>query len=45
MARECPVNLDHVQTAPKGNIGSLIATLSGEKLDQVREALSFAFEL
>jgi mRNA interferase MazF len=45
MARECAVNLDHVQTVPKGNIGSLIATLSSEKLDQVREALSFALEL
>jgi mRNA interferase MazF len=45
MARDCAVNLDHVQTVPKGNIGPLITTLSREKLHQVREALSFALEL
>ena len=45
MARDCAVNLDHVQTVPKGKIGSLITTLSRENLHRVREALSFALEL
>ena len=45
MARDCAVNLDHVQTVPKGNIGSLITTLSREKLLRVTEALNFALEL
>lgn len=45
MARDCAVNLDHVQTVPKGKIGSLVTTLSREKLKRVGEALSFALEL
>jgi len=45
MARDCAVNLDHVQTVPRGNIGSLITTLSPQKLARVGEALSFALEL
>jgi mRNA interferase MazF len=45
MARDCAVNLDHVQTVPKGRIGSLVTTLSREKLHRVGEALSFALEL
>jgi mRNA interferase MazF len=44
MARDCAVNLDHVQTVPKGSIGSLITTLSREKLLRVTEALNFALE-
>ncbi len=45
MARDCAVNLDHVQTVPKGKIGSLVTTLSREKLNRVGDALSFALEL
>jgi mRNA interferase MazF len=45
MGRDCAVNLDHVQTVPKGKIGSLVTTLSREKLHRVGEALSFALEL
>ena len=45
MARDCAVNLDHLQTVPKGKIGSVITTLSREKLNRVGEALSFALEL
>jgi len=45
MARDCAVNLDHVQTVPRGKIGSLVTTLSREKLHRVGEALSFALEL
>ena len=45
MARDCAVNLDHVQTVARGRIGPLITTLSREKLKRVRDALSFALEL
>jgi mRNA interferase MazF len=45
MARDCAINLDHVQTVSKGKIGSLITTLSREKLHLVTEALSFALDL
>jgi mRNA interferase MazF len=45
MARDCAVNLDHVQTVAKGRIGPLITSLSRDKLNRVREALSFALEL
>jgi mRNA interferase MazF len=45
MGRDCAVNLDHVQTVPKGNIGALITTLNREKLARVGEALSFALEI
>lgn len=45
MARDCAINLDHVQTVSKGNLGALITTLSREKLHLVVEALSFALDL
>ena len=45
MQKECAVNLDHIQTVSKGKIGSLIATLSLEKLKQVRRAILFAIDL
>ena len=45
MQKECAVNLDHIQTVSKGKIGSLIATLSSEKLKQVRKAILFAIDL
>jgi len=45
MARDCAVNLDHVQTVPKTKIGSVITTLSRDQLLRVREALNFALEL
>lgn len=44
MARDCAVNLDHVQTVANGKIGSLITTLTREKLDRTCEALSFALD-
>jgi len=43
--RDCAINLDHIQTISKGKIGSIITTLSPEKLKQVTEAISFALEL
>jgi len=45
MGRECAVNLEHLQTVAKSGIGSLITTLTGEKLDQVAAAVSFALDL
>jgi mRNA interferase MazF len=42
MPRECAVNLDHVQTVAKGRIGSLITTLSSDRLDAICRALAFA---
>ena len=42
MLRDCAVNLDHIQTVSKGKIGSLIATLSVSKMQQMRPSLLFA---
>jgi mRNA interferase MazF len=42
MPRDCAVNLDHLQTVSKGRIGSLIATLSADKMQQLRPSLLFA---
>jgi mRNA interferase MazF len=44
MARDCAINLDHLQTVSKAKIGALITTLSREKLHLVGEALSFALD-
>mgnify|MGYP001616872611 CR=1 FL=1 len=45
MHNDCAINCDHIQTVSKGRIGSLITTLSKEKLFQVRNAISFALNL
>lgn len=45
MKRDCAINLDHIQTVSKARIGSLITTLSPEKLEQVRSAVLFALNL
>ncbi len=42
MPRDCAVNFDHLQTVSKGKIGSLIATLSSSKMQQMRSGLFFA---
>jgi mRNA interferase MazF len=42
MPRDCAVNFDHLQTVSKGKIGSLIATLSSNKMQQTRPCLLFA---
>lgn len=39
---ECAANLDNIQTVPKAKIGQLIATLSSERMAEVRQAISFA---
>ncbi len=45
MPKDCAVNCDHMQTVSKGKIGSLITTLSSDKLKQVRETIQFALNL
>ena len=45
MIKECAINLDHIQTVSKGKIGSLITTLSPDKLEQVSNAIQFALNL
>ena len=43
--RGCAVNCDHIQTVSKGKIGSLITTLSPEKMSEVGRALCFALNI
>ena len=45
MYNDCAVNCDHIQTVSKSNIGSLITTLSREKLGEIRNAIRFALNL
>lgn len=45
MTRDCVINLDHIQTISKGKLGSLITTLSLEKLEQVRDGIVFSLDL
>jgi mRNA interferase MazF len=45
MPKECAINFDHIQTITKGKLGSLITTLTSEKLAQVRKAILFALAL
>jgi mRNA interferase MazF len=41
----CAINCDHIQTVSKANIGSMITSLSKEKLSEVRGAVIFALNL
>ena len=43
--RESAINCDHLQTVAKGKIGSLITTLSRQKMAEVAEAIEFALQL
>ena len=45
MKKDCVINVDHIQTVSKGKIGSLITTLSFDKLKQVKKAIYFALDL
>ena len=45
MPRDCVINFDHIQTVSKNKIGPLIATLSPERLEEVRDAISFSLDL
>ncbi len=45
LRKDCAINCDHMQTVSKNRIGSLITTLSREKLTQVSKAIWFALNL
>jgi len=45
MHNDCAINCDHIQTVSKAKIGSLITTLSKEKLVEIRNAVCFALNL
>jgi len=45
ITKDCAINFDHIQTVSKGKIGSLITTLSADKLERVSEAIQFALDL
>ena len=42
---DCAINCDHLQTVSKIKIGSLITTLSKEKLNAILNAICFALNL
>ncbi len=42
MPRECAVNLDHLQTVAKADLGALITHLPPERMKEVQVALGFA---
>lgn len=42
MARDCAVNLDHVQTVAKPKVGGLVTTVGPSRMSEVRVALLFA---
>lgn len=45
MHNACAINCDHLQTVSKDKIGTLITTLSKEKLLEIRNAICFALNL
>jgi mRNA interferase MazF len=45
MPQDCAVNCDHLQTVPKGKIGSLIASLPSTKMLEVGRAIRFALDI
>ncbi|MEI7998867.1 MAG: type II toxin-antitoxin system PemK/MazF family toxin [Candidatus Omnitrophota bacterium] len=45
LPRDCAVNCDHLQTVTKSKIGSLLTTLSQEKLTSVSKAIRFALDV
>jgi mRNA interferase MazF len=45
MPHDCAINCDHLQTVTKGKLGSLITSLSPEKLAGVSRAIRFALNL
>jgi len=45
MYRDCAVNCDHLQTVSKSKIGSLLTTLSAEKMFDVGRAIRFSLNI
>jgi len=42
---DCAANMDNIQTVPKQKLGSLIAYLSSERMEEVDQAIAFALGL
>jgi len=42
---DCAANLDNIQTGPKHKLGSLIASLPSERMEEVNHAIAFALGL
>jgi mRNA interferase MazF len=42
LPHDCVANLDHLQTVSKARIGESIATLSPQRMKELRQALLFA---
>lgn len=42
MPKTCAINLDHVQSVTKAEVGPFIATLNDRRMEQVKTALLFA---
>lgn len=45
MPRECAINCDHLQTVSKNKIGSMIISLSSDKMFEVGKAIQFALDI
>ena len=45
MLSECAVNMDNLQTVPKGRVGPLITSLSAARMADVNRAIAFALGL
>ncbi len=45
MKHPSAVNLFHITTVPKEDLGSVITVLSGEKMSEVAEAIRYALDL
>ncbi|GBE04157.1 MAG TPA: type II toxin-antitoxin system PemK/MazF family toxin [Nitrospirae bacterium] len=41
----CVINCDHIQTVSRSKIGSLITTLSNDRLTDLRSAICFALNI
>ena len=45
MPQDCAINFDHIQTVSKSKLGSLVMTLSEDKMQEVRQAILFVLNL
>ena len=45
MPRDCAINCDHLQTVSKRKVGTLISSISPNKMAEVGNAISFALDI
>ena len=45
MKSNCVINCDHIQTVSKSHLGSLITSLSDDRIRKLRSAICFALNL